>query len=102
MIQCPAPVGPVQLIGSMAQAAKPAFPRQIRCRVAYKPNLGLYHSGVGGMSGVKMHGSAGEANRAALRVEFDHRLKLKFHGSKVTSYAVFCLKKKNMGGRPLT
>ena len=34
-----------------------------------------------------MDGAAGEANSAALRVAFDHRLKLEFHGSKVTSDA---------------
>src|SRR3954467_8583111 len=34
-----------------------------------------------------MDGAAGEANSAALRVTFDHRLKLEFHGSKVTSDA---------------
>src|SRR3954466_3680123 len=34
-----------------------------------------------------MDGAVGEANSAALRVTFDHRLKLEFHGSKVTSDA---------------
>ena len=34
-----------------------------------------------------MDGAAGEAQGAALRVTFDHRLKLEFHGSKVTSDA---------------
>src|SRR3982751_574964 len=34
-----------------------------------------------------MDRAAGEADRAALRVAFDHRLKLEFHGSKVTSDA---------------
>src|SRR5215213_8889556 len=32
-----------------------------------------------------MDSAAGEAHGAALRVVFDHRLKLEFHGSKVTS-----------------
>src|SRR3954451_23905691 len=32
-----------------------------------------------------MDGAAGEANSAALRAAFDHRLKLEFHGSRVTS-----------------
>jgi hypothetical protein len=34
-----------------------------------------------------MDGAVGEAKGAALRVAFDHRLKLEFHGSKVTSDA---------------
>ena len=34
-----------------------------------------------------MDSAAGEAEGAALRVTFDHRLKLEFHGSKVTSDA---------------
>src|SRR3954467_809429 len=34
-----------------------------------------------------MDGAVGEADHAALRVAFDHRLKLEFHGSKVTSDA---------------
>ena len=34
-----------------------------------------------------MDGAAGEASDAALRVTFDPRLKLEFHGSKVTSDA---------------
>jgi Transposase DDE domain group 1 len=34
-----------------------------------------------------MHGAAGEAHGAALRVAFDPRLKLEFHGSRVTSDA---------------
>src|SRR5829696_72798 len=34
-----------------------------------------------------MAGAAGEADGVALRVAFDHRLKLEFHGSKVTSDA---------------
>src|ERR671916_2793239 len=34
-----------------------------------------------------MDGAAGEENDAALRVAFDHRLKLEFHGSRVTSDA---------------
>src|ERR671917_88129 len=34
-----------------------------------------------------MDGAAGEADGAALRVAFDHRLKLEFHGSRVTSDA---------------
>src|SRR5215210_4349561 len=34
-----------------------------------------------------MDGVAGDAKGAALRVAFDHRLKLEFHGSKVTSDA---------------
>ena len=34
-----------------------------------------------------MDGAAGEENTAALRVTFDPRLKLEFHGSRVTSDA---------------
>ena len=34
-----------------------------------------------------MNGAAGEDDDAALRVAFDHRLKLEFHGSRVTSDA---------------
>jgi hypothetical protein len=34
-----------------------------------------------------MDGAAGEANGAALLVAFDRRIKLAFHGSKVTSDA---------------
>jgi Transposase DDE domain group 1 len=34
-----------------------------------------------------MDGAAGEESNAALRVTFDHRLKLEFHGSRVTSDA---------------
>ena len=34
-----------------------------------------------------MNGAAGEASDAALRVAFDPRLKLEFHGSRVTSDA---------------
>src|SRR5215218_10215880 len=34
-----------------------------------------------------MDDAAGEADGVALRVAFDHRLKLEFHGSKVTSDA---------------
>ena len=34
-----------------------------------------------------MDRAAGEAHEAALRVAFDHRLKLEFHGSRVTSDA---------------
>src|SRR5215203_7377530 len=34
-----------------------------------------------------MDGATGEADGAALRVVFDHRLKLEFHGSRVTSDA---------------
>ena len=34
-----------------------------------------------------MDGAAGEAERVALRVTFDPRLKLEFHGSRVTSDA---------------
>jgi len=34
-----------------------------------------------------MDGAAGEENDAALRVTFDPRLKLEFHGSRVTSDA---------------
>jgi hypothetical protein len=34
-----------------------------------------------------MGGAAGEDDDAALRIAFDHRLKLEFHGSRVTSDA---------------
>src|ERR671913_117592 len=34
-----------------------------------------------------MGGAAGEESNAGLRVAFDHRLKLEFHGSRVTSDA---------------
>src|ERR687889_542686 len=37
--------------------------------------------------GLKMDGAAGEEDTAALRVTFDPRLKLEFHGSRVTSDA---------------
>ena len=37
--------------------------------------------------GLEMDGAAGEENTAALRVTFDPRLKLEFHGSRVTSDA---------------
>ena len=37
--------------------------------------------------GLEMDGAAGEADTAALRVMFDPRLKLEFHGSRVTSDA---------------
>src|SRR5919112_5678234 len=38
-------------------------------------------------AGLKMDGAAGEEDTAALRVAFDPRLKLEFHGSRVTSDA---------------
>lgn len=38
-------------------------------------------------TGLSIDGAAGEAKGASLRVAFDHRLKLEFHGSKVTSDA---------------
>src|SRR4051794_26250223 len=37
--------------------------------------------------GLEMDGAAGEESNAALRVTFDPRLKLEFHGSRVTSDA---------------
>src|SRR4029453_4088931 len=37
--------------------------------------------------GLAMDGAAGEESNAALRVTFDPRLKLEFHGSRVTSDA---------------
>src|SRR4029450_6967877 len=37
--------------------------------------------------GLEMDGAAGEGSNAALRVTFDPRLKLEFHGSRVTSDA---------------
>jgi hypothetical protein len=39
------------------------------------------------LEGLQMDGAAGEGHDAALRVAFDHRLKLEFHGSRVTSDA---------------
>src|SRR3954468_9423193 len=39
--------------------------------------------------GLEMDGAAGEESNAALRVTFDPRVKLEFHGSRVTSDAGF-------------
>ena len=39
------------------------------------------------LAGHKMAGATGEAERGGLRVDFDARLKLEFHGSRVTSDA---------------
>ena len=36
---------------------------------------------------MSMVDATGEADRGGLRVDFDARLKLEFHGSRVTSYA---------------
>src|SRR3954464_13155289 len=71
----------------MREHTNPDFPDDWHCAGANRRNLVLFPAACGIFGGGSMEHPAGESDDGPLRVEFDRRLKLEFHGNRITSDA---------------